>query len=88
MSHLILPLFWLALALVVVSQAMILVSTVRALRSAAAVGGSRPARMIEWAYAIVPAVALAVALFATWEAARTHATHAELETRASLMGPP
>jgi len=59
-------LFWIAATLVAIAQVMILRSTVRALRSASAQAG----RGIEWAYAIVPAVALALVLVATWQAAQ------------------
>lgn len=74
------PLFWLAIALVLVSQLMILRSTIRAMRAAAS---DRARRGIEWAYAVVPAVALVVALAATWQASREHAVRLDLETRAN-----
>ena len=64
-----LTLYWLATAAVVVSQLMILRSTVRAMRGAAS---ARARRSIEWSYAIVPALALAFVLVATWHASRQH----------------
>jgi heme/copper-type cytochrome/quinol oxidase subunit 2 len=72
--------FWIALLLVVVSQVMILRSTVRAMRAAAS---EQARRGIEWAYAVVPAVALLVALGATWQASKTHTARLELESKAS-----
>ncbi len=58
-------LFWLATALIVISQGMILRSTVRAMLAARS---AHARRGIEWAYAIVPAVALVIVLLATWQA--------------------
>ena len=58
-------LFCLATALVVISQAMILLSTVRAMRGASS---ERARRGIEWSYAIVPVLVLAGVLAATWQA--------------------
>jgi len=75
---------WLSLALVAISQALILRSTVRAMRHASS---ARARRGIEWAYAIVPAVALAVVLVFTWKAAHEHAQRAEMEARANQVGP-
>ena len=71
--------FWLALALAIVSQVMILRSTVRAMRAAAS---NRARRGIEWAYAVVPAIALVVSLVATWHASRDRLTHLEMEAKA------
>jgi hypothetical protein len=79
------PIFWLAIALVVVSQLAILRSTVRAMRGATSASARRG---IEWAYAIVPAVALVVALAATWQASRTHITRLDLEARAGQTSAP
>ena len=62
-------LFWIATALVVIGQLMILRSTVRAMRGASS---ERARRGIEWSYAIVPVVALALVLVATWRAAERH----------------
>jgi hypothetical protein len=56
--------FWLAAAAVVVAQAMILRSTARAWRAA---GGSPT--MLERAFAIGPAVLLALVLWLSWRAA-------------------
>ena len=72
--------FWIAATLVIVAQVMILRSTVRALRSPSALAG----RGIEWAYAIVPAIALALVLVATWQAAqrRDVPVHVTTEARA------
>jgi hypothetical protein len=78
------PLLWLAIALVVISQIKILQSTVRAMRGAEAPTARRG---IEWAYAIVPAVALAVALVATVQAARDHGVRQEMEARANQVAP-
>jgi len=64
---------------------MILRSTVRAMRAAAS---AQARRGIEWAYAIVPAVALVVVLAATWQATRDHAVRADLESRANQTSPP
>ncbi len=63
-------LLWIATALVVIGQIMILRSTVRAMRGATS---ARARRGIEWSYAIVPVVALALVLVATWRAAERHA---------------
>jgi heme/copper-type cytochrome/quinol oxidase subunit 2 len=84
-SLLVLSIFWLAVALVAVSQVMILRSTVRAMRAAAS---AQARRGIEWAYAIVPAVALVVVLVATWQATHDHAMRADLESRANQTSPP
>lgn len=73
-------LFWTAVLLVVVSQVMILRSTVRAMRAAAS---EQARRGIEWAYAVVPAVALLVALAATWQAAGDHVARLEMDAKAS-----
>ena len=62
-------LFWIATALVVIGQMMILRSTVRAMRGASS---ARARRGIEWSYAVVPVVALALVLVATWRAAERH----------------
>jgi len=77
-------LFWAAIALVVASQVKILRSTVRAMRRA---HSARARRGIEWAYAIVPVVALAVALVFTWQAARARAERTDMEARANQAGP-
>jgi heme/copper-type cytochrome/quinol oxidase subunit 2 len=69
-----------AVVLVVLSQALILRSTVRAMRNSAS---ARARRRIEWAYAIVPAVALMVVLVATWQAASEHRTRLDLEAKAN-----
>ncbi|MEK7240000.1 MAG: hypothetical protein AAB224_05385 [Gemmatimonadota bacterium] len=61
--------FWIATTLVVIGQLMILRSTVRAMRGASS---ERARRGIEWSYAIVPVVALALVLVATWRAAERH----------------
>ena len=74
------PLLWLSIALIVLSQAAILRSTVRAMRRAES---PQARRAIEWAYAIVPVVALAVSLVFTWQAASDHALHREMEARAN-----
>ncbi len=79
------PIFWLAVALVAVSQVMILRSTMRAIRAAAS---DRARRGIEWAYAIVPAVALVVVLAATWHATRDYAVRADLKARANQTSTP
>lgn len=84
MSVALTPLLWLALALVVVSQIKILQSTVRAMRGADAASARRG---IEWAYAIVPAVALVIALAATVQAAREHGVRQEMEARANQVAP-
>jgi heme/copper-type cytochrome/quinol oxidase subunit 2 len=73
-------LFWLAIALVVVSQVMVLRSTVRAMRAASS---AQARRGVEWAYAVVPAIALMVALAATWDAARQHTTRLDMEAKAN-----
>lgn len=57
-------LFWIAAVSAVVAQVMILRSTRRALRVAS---GRSP--MLEWAFAIAPAVALGVLLAFSWRAA-------------------
>ena len=61
--------FWIATALVVIGQMMILRSTVRAMRGASS---ERARRAIEWSYAIVPVVALAFVLVATWRASERY----------------
>ncbi|MBA4072098.1 MAG: hypothetical protein C0497_09725 [Gemmatimonas sp.] len=63
-----------------VSQIMILRSTVRAMRAAES---EQARRGIEWAYAVVPAVALIVVLAATWQASQEHSTRLGLEAKAS-----
>lgn len=73
-------LLWVSLALIAVSQFAILRSTVRAMRAAESPSARRG---IEWAYAVVPAVALVVALVFTWQAAADHALHRDMEARAS-----
>lgn len=77
-------LLWLSIALVLVSQIMILRSTVRAMRGAAS---ERARRGIEWAYAVVPAVVLVVVLFFSWRAAQEHAQRLDMEARANQVGP-
>lgn len=81
---LLLTLLWLSFALIAISQVKILHSTVRAMRNAES---ERARRGIEWAYAIVPAVALAVALVFTWQAARDHAVRQDMEARANQVAP-
>lgn len=76
---------WPALALVAVSQVMILRSTVRAMRAAKS---EQARRGIEWAYAVVPAVALVLVLVGTWQAASLHASRLELETKANQTTAP
>ena len=66
--------FWIATALVVIGQLMILRSTVRAMRGASS---ERARRGIEWSYAVVPVVALAFVLAATWRAAERHDARAQ-----------
>jgi len=56
-------LFWICAVAVVAAQAMILRSTVRAWR----LGGARAVRT-EWAFAVLPAVALAAVLWLSWTA--------------------
>ena len=63
-SSLIAVVFWVAVAAVCLAQVMILRSTRRVLRAAAP---ARPA--LEWAFALVPALVLAVVLVASWRAA-------------------
>ncbi len=77
-------LLWIGIGLVVVSQIRILLSTVRAMRGAQS---ERARRGIEWAYAVVPAIALMVALVFTWQAAREHAMRVDMESRASQTEP-
>lgn len=57
-------LFWTAALSVVVAQVMILRSTARALRALA----SRPP-LLEWGFAVAPALVLALLLVLTWRAA-------------------
>lgn len=71
---------WLSIALVAVSQVMILRSTVRAMRTAES---AQARRGIEWAYAVVPAIALIIVLLATWQASQEHALRIGLEAKAS-----
>jgi heme/copper-type cytochrome/quinol oxidase subunit 2 len=78
-------LFWIAIVLVATSQVLILRSTVRAMRAATS---AQARRGIEWAYAVVPAVALVAVLVATWGATRQHLTRLELEARASQTAAP
>lgn len=77
--------FWLSITLVAVSQVMILRSTVRAMRAAES---EQARRGIEWAYAIVPAIALVLVLVVTWQAASDHAARLEMEAKASQMSAP
>jgi hypothetical protein len=76
---------WLSIALVAVSQVMILRSTVRAMRAAES---AQARRGIEWAYAVGPAIVLALVLLATWEASQVHTTRVELEAKASQTSAP
>jgi hypothetical protein len=62
----VIALFWTCAVLIVVSQLMILRSTRRAQRG---LGGAARTGALEWAFAIGPAIALAVLLLATWRAA-------------------
>lgn len=68
-------LFWIATISAIVAQVMILRSSQRTLRGAAAPGADsepasdRRARPIEWAFAILPALAVALLLYFTWRAA-------------------
>lgn len=62
-ASLVAALFWIAVVAVVVSQVMILRSTTRVLR---AVAPARPA--LEWGFAILPAVVLAIVLVLSWRA--------------------
>jgi hypothetical protein len=57
-------LFWIAAASAVVAQVMILRSTRRAMRAG---GGRSP--VLEWGFAIAPAVALGLLLAFSWRAA-------------------
>jgi heme/copper-type cytochrome/quinol oxidase subunit 2 len=66
----------------VVAQLLILRSTVRAMRASPSASARRT---IEWAYAVVPVVVLAVVLVATWQASRDHTTHLEMEARANQV---
>jgi heme/copper-type cytochrome/quinol oxidase subunit 2 len=76
---------WLCIALVAVSQVMILRSTVRAMRAAES---EQARRGIEWAYAVVPAIALVLVLVVTWQAASDHASRLEMEAKASQTSAP
>ena len=76
---------WLSIALVAVSQVMILRSTVRAMRAAES---EQARRGIEWAYAVVPAIALVLVLVVTWQAASDHASRLELDAKASQTSAP
>lgn len=55
-------LFWIATVAIGVSQLLILRSTRRGMRSA----GGRHGLLLEWSYAVVPAVALVAVLVWTW----------------------
>lgn len=76
---------WLSIALVAISQVMILRSTVRAMRAAAS---ERARRGIEWAYAVGPVIVLVLVLVATWQASQVHTTRLELEAKASQTTAP
>ncbi len=56
--------FWVAVVLVGVSHAFILRSTLRAMRLASAGGASRG--IWEWVWAVLPALCVALLLWATW----------------------
>jgi hypothetical protein len=71
--------FWIAAALVVVGQVMILRSTVRAMRAASS---ERARRGIEWAYAVGPVVLLLLVLLATRQASLDYAARLQLEAQA------
>jgi len=73
-------LFWIATALVVIGQTMILRSTVRAIRGASS---ERARRGIEWSYAVVPVLALALVLVATWRASERHGTRVQVTGEAT-----
>jgi hypothetical protein len=63
-SSLIALVFWVSVAAVLFAQVMILRSTRRVLRAAA------PARpVLEWGFALVPALLLLIVLVASWRAA-------------------
>lgn len=61
--------FWVAVVAVVVSQAMILRSTARVLRAAVP---QRP--LVEWGFAVGPALVLVAVLYFSWQAAMRPAT--------------
>jgi ABC-type nickel/cobalt efflux system permease component RcnA len=63
-AQLLTVLFWLSAVAIVVAQAMILRSTARAWRAA----GSAPS-MLERAFALTPALVLALVLWLSWRAA-------------------
>jgi len=71
---------WLSIALVALSQVMILRSTVRAMRAAES---EQARRGIEWAYAVVPVIALLLVLVATWQASEQHTLRLGLEASAN-----
>jgi heme/copper-type cytochrome/quinol oxidase subunit 2 len=63
-------LFYFVALAILVSQAFILRSTARGMRQGVAVTGNRAS--LEWAYAVVPAIALVALLWFSW-----HAMHPE-----------
>lgn len=69
-------LFYACAGAIVVAQLLILVSTARGIREARSrgVGASIP---LEWAYAVVPALALLALIAWTWLAMHPHAVHVE-----------
>ncbi len=67
-------LFWIATALVLVGQVMILRSTVRAIRGSPSASARRA---IEWAYAVVPVIVLVAVLVSTWHASRDRAAQVQ-----------
>ena len=62
--------FWTCATLIVISQVMILRSTFRARRAGTAQAPGTRQGPLEWAFAVVPALALVVLLVFTWLAAR------------------
>lgn len=62
----VIALFWTCAILILVSQLMILRSTRRAQRG---MGGTTRTGALEWGFAVGPAIALVILLFATWRAA-------------------
>jgi hypothetical protein len=73
-------LFWAAAAVILVAQVLILRSTRRGMK----VGPPGSGSVLEWAFAVLPAVCLVVLLFWTWHA--MHAGTFTFESKAPAAG--
>jgi heme/copper-type cytochrome/quinol oxidase subunit 2 len=73
-------LFWIAAVFIVLAQALILRSTRRGMRH----GPRHGATVLEWGYAVLPAIALALTLVWTWRT--MHDATVRFESRPPVAG--